>query len=341
MLAPLWLALSASLALHIGVLLSPGWALPFDDEPETSAKLSARLAPPQSAPVTPHPPAVPGPAKKKPPAQKPAPPPASEQGPVTPDLNSPNEPSSAAAVPAPVVHEPVPEWLPSETLSQANDAVTPTPSFATRWPRTGRIVFRVTRGEQDFVIGQGEHRWEHDDHQYRLQATTETTGLVALFRSVKVVQESRGGFDAAGLRPHEFTVVREGKTTESIHFDAAAGNILLPRGGSVAFVPAQDMLSLFYQMAHLPGYSTEHALRLATARGVASYTVQVGIVDALETPLGTRQAIHFKVVGGRQEDRTEVWLDAETRLPLRIRHRDRKGDLFDQIAITIETETKP
>jgi negative regulator of sigma E activity len=54
-----------------------------------------------------------------------------------------------------------------------------------------------------------------------------------------------------------------------------------------------------------------------------------------------RQAVHFKVVGGRQEDHTEVWLDAETRLPLRIRHRDRKGDIFDQIAISIETEPKP
>ena len=176
MLAPLWLALSASLALHIGVLLSPGWALPFDDEPETSSKLSARLAPPQSAPVTPHPPAAPGPAKKKPPAQKPAPPPASEQGPVaTPGLNSPNEPPSAAELPA-AAHEQAPELPPPESLSQASDAVTPVPSFVTHWPRTGRIVFRVSRGEQDFVIGQGEHRWEHDGHQYRLQATTETTG---------------------------------------------------------------------------------------------------------------------------------------------------------------------
>ncbi|MFN4148508.1 MAG: hypothetical protein ACK4E4_03045, partial [Rhodocyclaceae bacterium] len=50
---PLWLALAASLTLHLGVLLSPGWSLPLEGEPATQ-RLDATLV---LAPVTPPTPA--------------------------------------------------------------------------------------------------------------------------------------------------------------------------------------------------------------------------------------------------------------------------------------------
>ena len=45
-----------------------------------------------------------------------------------------------------------------------------------------------------------------------------------------------------------------------------------------------------------------------------------------------------EVTGNAREDATEIWLDVATRLPLKIRHRDRKGEIFDQVAILIDVE---
>ena len=47
---------------------------------------------------------------------------------------------------------------------------------------------------------------------------------------------------------------------------------------------------------------------------------------------------HLKVAGGPTEDSTEIWLDTMTRLPLKIRHRDRKGEVFDQTATTVQLD---
>jgi hypothetical protein len=328
MLLPFWLALSASVALHIGVLLAPGWGLPFDDEHETPSLDATIVVAPPSSPR----PAVPPLVKKRPPP-KPLPPPT----PATPVATV---PVAAAPDPEPAA-EPViaPAAEPEPAGVEATPAVLPAPTFANRWPRTGRVVYQVTRGEGGLIVGQTEQRWEHDDTHYRLYAVAETTGLVALFRPAKVMQESRGTFDAAGLRPLAFETQRDGKPLDSVRFDPEQGRIIFSQGGSAPFVPAtQDLLSLFFQLAVLTFDVSEYPLTVATGRKVATYAIAVGAESSLETPQGLRRVRHLKVSAGKQEDSTEIWLDVETRLPLKIRHRDRKGEIFDQVAIVIETE---
>lgn len=328
MLLPFWLALSASMALHIGVLLMPGWGLPFDDEPEPAA-IDARLVMPQT--VSDHAPQTHAlaPVRKRPPA-KALPPPT----PALPQASVPIEPVAAAPDPEP----PAPAVEPIPAAAEPSPAVPPAPTFAARWPRSGRILYQVMRGEGGLIVGQSEQRWEHDGTRYSLHAETETTGLAALFRPVKVVQDSKGVFDVAGLRPLTFETQRDGKLQASARFEPAQGRIFMASGDSVPFVPAaQDLLSLFHQLAALSFDEPEFPLAVTTGRKLAIYPVAVGGEISLDTPRGTRTVRHLKVGGRANEDATEIWLDVETRLPLKIRHRDRKGEIFDQIAITIET----
>jgi len=335
MLLPFWLALSASVALHIGILLAPGWDLPFDGEPEgahiEATLVTATTAAPVPKPALP----IPRPAVKKRVAAKPPPVPTPDKPVATVPVESePVEPVLADAA-SDTRAEPAP--APKEAQSPAD---LPAPTFAKFWPRAGRIVYQVTRGEQGFIVGQSEQRWEHDGMRYQLRAVTETTGLAALFRPAKVVMESRGRFDAAGLRPLEFEVLREGRGRDSVRFDPDQGRISIAGGKSAPFVvAAQDQLSLFHQLAALGFDLPEFPLTVATGRSVTSHAVIVGAELALDTSQGPRQVRHLKLGGRPGEDVTEVWLDVETRLPLKIRHRDRKGDVFDQIAITIETES--
>jgi hypothetical protein len=328
-LLPFWLAVSASLALHAGVLLVPGWELPVDDESET-APIDATLVTPQPAAAKPPVPAAARPARKRSPA-KPLPLPA----PAIPQARVPIEPVAVVPDPEP----PVPAVEPIPAVAEPPPAVLPAPTFAARWPRSGRIVYQVTRGEGGLIVGQSEQRWTHDGQTYHLHAETETTGLAALFHPAKVVQVSRGSFDAAGLRPLEFEVRRAGKETDSVRFAPDQGRIFLARGQSVPFVvAAQDLLSLFHQLAALSFDVPEYPLAVTNGRKLATYAIVVGAELALETPQGLRQVRHLKVGGKANEDATEIWLDIETRLPLKIRYRDRKGEVFDQVAIAIETE---
>lgn len=340
---PFWLALAASLTLHLGVLLSPGWSLPMEDEP-MAQRLEATLA--MTPPATPLQAAPQAAEAKKRPRAKPLRPHAVVASPSPPRASLPESLSPTVASDMNPEHAPAESENPPAAdmtdvpppLAEPPDrgAVSPAPTFASRWPMRGRIVYQVARGDTGFVLGQTEWSWEYDATHYSLQTVAETTGLVGLFRPVRVIQRSRGGFDALGVRPQEFISEREGREAERVDF-AADGMIVFSRGGSVPFMAgAQDLLSVFFQLAGWPLDEPEYGMRIATARKLGEYRVVVGAESVLETPWGTRPVRHLSITGRFGEDVTEIWLDAETRLPLKIRHRDRKGEVYDQTVSTVE-----
>ncbi|MCX8017142.1 MAG: DUF3108 domain-containing protein [Rhodocyclaceae bacterium] len=222
---------------------------------------------------------------------------------------------------------------PQQALAEA--AAAPAP-LTGRLPPAGRIVYQVLRGGDGFVIGQSEQRWQHDGEHYRLSAETGTTGLAALFKPVKVVLKSRGVFDPQGLRPLEFERWQGERLREQIRFEPEAGKVWLA-GQSVEFVPGvQDLLSIFYQLGVLTAATPRFGVAVAAGRKVATYAVTVGAVALLDLPQGARAARAYTIEAG--SERTEVWLDADTQLPIKIRHQDKKGELFEQLATLIELE---
>jgi hypothetical protein len=334
---PFLLALAASLLLHLFALTAPGWHLPWLERASTALPLEATLATPRAA-------SVPAPAPKPaPPPPKAKPRPAAPASPEAPRVVEPRQPERPLPPPAPPA-VPAEASPPLETAPPPT--VPPAPTFADTWPQRGLIRFQITRGEQGLIVGQSEHRWSHDGKNYELRALTETIGLAALFRPAQVLQESRGIFDAAGLRPVEFNAKRDGKQKDSVRFDVGQRRIFLGNGGSAALTDAaQDLLSLFYQLGTLPPETAEAALTVATGRKVESYAIIALETLTLDTPFGPRSVRHLKLPDTRGGDNadagasTEVWLDTVTRLPLKIRHRDRKGEVFDQTVTAVELES--
>ncbi|MDO9602350.1 MAG: DUF3108 domain-containing protein, partial [Rhodocyclaceae bacterium] len=105
--------------------------------------------------------------------------------------------------------------------------------------------------------------------------------------------------------------------------------------------PVQDLLSMLYQLSTMPHDTKEFAITVATGRKLARHVVRVAETTQLETPFGTRSVLHLVMPpadGVTHDDSTEVWLDISTRLPLKIRHRDRKGEVFDQTATAVELD---
>lgn len=336
---PFWFALAVSLMLHLAALTVPGWGLPLpEDAPlatlDATLVSTAHAAPPSAAPV-----AMP---KKPPRARTRAPAAPAPRASAFAEAGTSSEAQSPAAEPPPLP-ESVPVAAQAEPAEPAA-AVPPAPTFpfATIWPRHGRIVFQVTRGEDGFIVGESEHRWQHDGATYTLRSVTATVGLAALFRPAQVVQESRGMFITPGLQPLEFRTERGGRPKDSARFDVARRRVHFGGGQSAVFGDtAQDLLSLFYQVGAYPLDVAEFVVTVATGRKVAAYRVAVGEAATLDTPLGARNVRHLKITSdqaGEAEDSTEIWLDTATRLPLKIRHRDRKGEVFDQVVMTVNTE---
>ncbi|MBM3392511.1 MAG: DUF3108 domain-containing protein [Betaproteobacteria bacterium] len=326
-----WLAaLVFSLLFHLTVISSPGWHLPFFDTRE-STLLEARLAP--------------QPAQRPPPpapvlAPQPAPPPLPRAQPQPRRM-----PAPPVAEPAPPSAEPAPQAeAPAPPVAAPPAAATPVP-VDLPWPRQGRIVFAVTRGEgeQGMQLGQSTHAWRHDGIGYRLETVSETTGLVALFRTMRIVQTSEGRVGPEGLLPETFSVERNGKAAEGARFDRAAMKIALtsagqPRREAALAGMAQDLASQIYQIG-LYGAAARVDMLIATGKNVGRYAYEAVGDETLATRFGPLRTWHVKTPAMPGENAMELWLAQDYRnLPVRIRFADRKGDVYEQNAVELEID---
>lgn len=316
-------ALALSLLIHFAVVGGPGWRLPLmNDEPDMSATLRAQIAQPRPQA------AAPQPAQRR--ARKPRPAPARDAGPVAAAAEQPGaEPAhETAAAPPPAAATPI-------AAAPAEIAL----------PHQGRIRFLVTRGEgeQGLQLGVSVHSWRHDGATYAIQNVTETTGLVALFKPLKVVLTSEGTVGADGLVPREYRAERNGQAAEAARLDRESMRVVLSDAGKVRREAAmaegaQDLLSHVYQIG-LMGAPASVEMMIATGKNYSRYVFELVDAEKLATRFGELRALHYRTLAGEGEQTTEFWLARDYRnLPLRIRHIDRKGDIFDQTAVEIEIE---
>lgn len=308
-------ALALSVMLHLGVAVSPGWHLPDFSEPEVEL-IEARLAPPP-APKTPPPQLVPqtqvAPTPK--PAAKPAPRPRSEAI------------SAAPAVTA-ATGGPATPTLPAQPVVAPSQPSAPL-AVETAWPKKGKIRFGVSRASDAMVLGRTVHEWSHDGRGYTLRDTTESTGMVALFKPVKLVQESRGEVTPQGLKPLEWRAEKNGVAGDWVNFDWAAGKLTMGGGrDGTTEAGMQDMLSLLHQLGLLAG--DDRTVPLASGKKIERLVFQRVGEENLPLAGGDKPTLHLKATDSGGEV-TEVWLSQDARhLPLKIRRINRKGEIFDQ-----------
>lgn len=336
------LALSA--LIHAVTLELPGWSVPDLTERDAEPLQATLVAPPRpalSAPSVPKPLARPRPAppKPKPPAAKPAAPTASLPAPVE--------------EPAPV--QPGPESTPAEgsagdgsppSQEPAQPAMeappTPLPSGGPTWPRQGRIVYDVFRGDKDFLVGQTEHSWEQDGQRYRMQTVVETVGLAALMKSFHYTQRSEGRVTPWGLAPERFRVEQAGRPGEGADFvwdaDGKTGEAVVRRAkGPERRGPIragdQDVLSIWHQLALMGEPPPHQRLTLVSNKAITPAELETLGVDVLDLPAGQVPAHHLRARALDGSLSLDIWLaEKYGYLPVRIRARDRDGELFDQRA---------
>lgn len=312
-------ALAGSLAIHLAALFGTHLE-PFGEEPEPIV-LQAELRPLPAAPVAPA-------AEAAKPRPKPV---AKRKGPPTPvaAATAPAEPApppAAESAEAPVAADRS-EAPPASTASEPPPAPTPV------LPSRGVIRYTVSMGNQGFVVGRAEHRWEFgDDGRYRLHGLTQTTGLAALFKSLRFENESAGRLTARGLEPETYRTLKNGRDgNENADFDWSTAAVRLARDGSVRNVVrgTQDILSLNYQLAYLPTPERGASIGVVTGKKYERYALDSLGEETLETPAGRFRTLHLRAA---TDSVTEIWIALDHyRLPVKIRFTDKKGDSLEQV----------
>ncbi len=339
----LTLALLISLLLHLTLIGIPGWRVPTLDDllrSNASSPLEAHLvvAPPAIAPVS-RPIAAPS-HPRHPPRQR------AEKAPRVIGMSQGVDALPTVADPSPAVQQPAAE-APSVPVQEAPpDTAVPAIPPAPKLPSRGSIRFSVSKGEQGFIIGQSLHRWSHDGKVYTLNSITETTGIAAVFRPVRVVQTSEGEVGMDGLRPRVFRTEKDGVAGDSASFDWTEMKLVLtggPQHEVRLMTGAQDMLSMFYQLSALfPWVPNEVSeIMIATGRKFERYAFKVLGEEKLPTKFGELRVLHLRT-DGEGGEAIDIWacLDLQN-LPVKIRYTDRQGETFNQNAEDIDYEGMP
>jgi hypothetical protein len=317
----LFMALAASLGFHVAMLLGP--EINLGSEPEAQP-LWAELKPlPKSL--------AEAPKKSLPSRKKTQPVPRLTTGAGATAVMRVPEATTAPMSEASAESVPVPPELMHEAIPVAD---------VSRLPDHGRILYRVDRGDQGFEIGKATSEWNIDDGHYRLRLETETTGLVWLFKSYRIVMESEGRIAGDGLRPEHFSIRRNGVDAgENAVFDWEQMLISVGNHAPQSMSPgAQDLLSFNYQLGFMPNPEVSNTLPITTGKKYGIYRLEILGDEEIETPAGVMRTLHLRAPG---TNTTELWLAYDyLLLPVKIRHADDKGDSFVQVALQIQLSPK-
>ncbi|MGE5470648.1 MAG: DUF3108 domain-containing protein [Bacteroidota bacterium] len=318
-------AFAGSVALHAAALFGTDIEL-LGSDPEP-VPLQAELRPP--------PPAAPAP---KPVVRKP------EKAVKTTRPHHAARPATPVSELPPAAVEPQPAAPDQAPVAQPEKPEPPAaPPVAPLLPASGAIRFVIYHEALGMPIGRAEHRWEFtDDGHYRLSNVTETSGLIAMFKPIRMQVESRGRLVAGGLQPEHYQTWKNGQdNNESADFDWTRSEVHLARDGSVRPVEpgAQDLLSLTYQLGYLPHPEQGGSLGVVTAKRYQHYKLDALGEEDLDLPAGHFHTLHLRAT---TETTTEIWIALDLhRLPVKIRFTDKKGDSFLQIATEIGMPVQP
>lgn len=206
-------------------------------------------------------------------------------------------------------------------------------------PRHAQLHFAVQYASGNFKVGEVIHFLDNIDGRYTLRATTQTTGLVGLFKSYHLTQTSTGKVSKLGLQPESYEEVKKdssGTQTAIANFDWDAHKVRFNDGKEMPLSEqAQDVLSLPYQLSQLPLNKESIQVALSNGKNISQYYIAVGDEATISTVMGELRTIALHKVHGANEDGLIIWLALEYRLlPVKILYLDKSGEVSANMVIT-------
>lgn len=206
-------------------------------------------------------------------------------------------------------------------------------------PRHAQLHFAVQYASGTFKVGEVTHFLDNMDGRYTLRATTQTTGLVGLFKSYHLSQTSMGKVNKLGLQPESYEEIKKdssGTQTSTANFDWDAHKVRFHDGKEMPLSEqAQDVLSLPYQLSQLPLNRESIQIALSNGKNISQYYIAVGDEATISTAMGELRTITLHKVHGANEDGLIIWLALEYRLlPVKMLYLDKSGEVTANMLIT-------
>ncbi len=214
-------------------------------------------------------------------------------------------------------------------------------------PAAGSQRFRVYYGDvsRNVQVAEIDYRLAHDADAYQIDTRGNAVGMVAMFYSGVLIQNSIGRIGKNGLLPEKYSERRGKRPERVIRFDQAGRKMIgLGDPPEVVLLPGtQDRLSVFYQVGLLarsrPAMfqaGQRFNLPLASMKEIDIPDFLVAGAEAVQTARGSLPALRLTVRNpADSEDPTiDVWLGSTiSMLPARIRVQDPDGKVIDQVLV--------
>lgn len=198
---------------------------------------------------------------------------------------------------------------------------------------------------RDLRVAEIGYRLDHDADGYRLATQGRAVGMVAMFYSGVLVQNSVGRIGRQGLLPERYSERRGDRPERVLRFDHARKMMLGRAGPAEVPLPpgTQDRLSVFYQIGLMarsqPGLfqaGQRFTLPLASLKRVDTATFSVAGAGSVKTPRGPVPALRLTVRNEADpaDPTIDVWLGTQlSMLPARIRVEEPDGKVIDQVLV--------
>jgi hypothetical protein len=184
--------------------------------------------------------------------------------------------------------------------------------------------------EEVFTIGK--------DHHYTIVSTTRATGLLALFKSGKIIISSSGLVGKHGLKPLKFKDLREGdeNRNRAADFDWNTKQLTLIEHKLSSVVPlpedTQDRLSAMYQFMFLSLDKVDMlSFHMTNGGKLDIYDYRITHDQSVTVPLGTFSAAYVASVPEANSNRTEIWLAGDFDFPYKMVITDPDGGSLSQV----------
>jgi hypothetical protein len=209
-------------------------------------------------------------------------------------------------------------------------------------PSSVRASYEIYKG--GLRIGQIEEAYAFSKDRYTLVSTTRATGLLAIFRPGRIIIRSSGLVDTHGLKPLNFSDVREGDEgrNRSAEFDWDTMQLTMIEHGQRTVVPlpegTQDRLSAMYQFMFLPLAKTDKlGFHMTNGGKLDIYDYRITHGQSVTVPLGTFRALYVASVPEAGVNRTEIWLAEEhANFPYKMVITDPDGGKLTQVLTKFE-----
>ncbi len=189
----------------------------------------------------------------------------------------------------------------------------------------------VGRVDEVFAIGK--------DNRYTIVSTTRATGLLAIFMPGKIILHSSGWVGDHGLKPLNFSDLREGDEgrNRSAEFDWNTMQLTMIEHKQRTVVPlpddTQDRISAMYQFLFLSLAKTDTLdFHMTNGGKLDIYNYRITHDQSVTVPLGTYKALYVASVPEKGSNRTEIWLAGEyVNFPYKIVITDPDGSSLSQV----------